>query len=70
MEIHSLIDHYHGPLSYEPKWNKAHFINNPNVVPPSAMTMHDYEIENNLTVRNAPYLLHVNQLDSSQVEDF
>jgi hypothetical protein len=45
---------YLGPLKFEPKWNYAHFINDPDVIPPSAKTMHDYEIEHSLDFRLAP----------------
>nr|QLC36828.1 RNA-dependent RNA polymerase [Sarcosphaera coronaria partitivirus] len=52
--IRKCFDKYQGPLSYEPKWNKAHFINDPDIIPPSAKTMHDYEIENDIKPRLAP----------------
>jgi hypothetical protein len=45
---------YLGPLSYAPKWNYAHFINGPDVIPPSAKTMHEYELEHEISVRQAP----------------
>jgi len=40
---------YMGPLSFAPKWNFAHFINAPNVVPPSSETMYDFRVRNNIT---------------------
>jgi hypothetical protein len=53
-QIRKCFDSYQGPLDYTPKWNLAHFINRPDVVPPSAKTMHEYECEHSLTVRTAP----------------
>jgi len=52
--IRRKISTYQGPLEYAPKWNYAHFINGPDVVPPSAKTMRDYEIEHDIKVRQAP----------------
>lgn len=52
--IRKCFDRYQGPLEFAPKWNFAHFINGPDVVPPSAKTMHDYEIEHDLKSRQAP----------------
>jgi len=53
-EIIQTYSQYKGPLAYAPKWNYAHFVNSPDVIPPSAMTMHDYEVLHNLTPRQAP----------------
>jgi hypothetical protein len=53
-EILQRYSRYQGPLQYAPKWNYAHFINDPDVVPPSAKTMHDYELEHSFSVRQAP----------------
>lgn len=53
-KVRQCFQEYQGPLSYAPKWNFAHFVNAPDVIPPSAKTMHQYEIENNLHVRQAP----------------
>jgi hypothetical protein len=36
------IAHWQGPLSFYPKWDRAHFVNDPDVIPPSAETMADY----------------------------
>jgi hypothetical protein len=55
-EVRAQFDHYHGPLSYAPKWNYAHFINDPDYVPEDALTMHDYEQLNGLPVRPVPFL--------------
>jgi hypothetical protein len=54
---HQILDtysQYKGPLQYAPKWNYAHFVQAPDVVPPSAKTMREYELEHNLKVRLAP----------------
>jgi hypothetical protein len=53
-EIQKCFESYQGPLEFAPKWNYAHFINGPDVIPPSAKTMHEYELEYNLTPRAAP----------------
>jgi hypothetical protein len=53
-EIRFAYSRYQGPLSYRPKWNYAHFINDPDVIPPSAKTMFQYEQEHSLTPRTAP----------------
>lgn len=45
---------YAGPLSYAPKWNFAHFVNAPDIIPPSAKTMHEYQLEHDLSTRSAP----------------
>jgi hypothetical protein len=53
-EVINVLSSYKGPLQYAPKWNYAHFINSPDVIPPSSKTMYEYEQEHNLTVRSAP----------------
>nr|WPM45966.1 MAG: RNA-dependent RNA polymerase [Cannabis cryptic virus] len=53
-EVREMYSEYKGPLSFEPKWNKAHFINDPNDIPPFSKTMRDYEKEHNLPVRVSP----------------
>jgi len=58
MQVRDLVSTYQGPLSYAPKWNYAHFINAPDVVPPSAKTMHEYELEYNIQFRSAPTFMH------------
>jgi hypothetical protein len=50
------ISSYQGPLSFEPKWNYAHFVNSPDIIPPDAKTMYDYEIEHSLRPRQSPTL--------------
>jgi len=66
MEIRETISYYHGPLSYAPKWNKAHFVLDPDdletpiidgdyvIVPHFAMTMYEFEQIHNLSPRIAP----------------
>jgi hypothetical protein len=53
-KVRSCFQQYLGPLQYAPKWNFAHFVNAPDVVPPSAKTMHEYELEHEISVRQAP----------------
>jgi len=55
-EVKNMISHYHGPLKYEPKWNYAHFIDPPDLIPPNAKTMEEYELENNIQRRVIPHL--------------
>ncbi|QRG29182.1 putative RdRp [Amaranthus cryptic virus 3] len=53
-EIRQHYSKYQGPLSYDPKWNYAHFVHSPDTVDPFAKTMMQYEKEMNLPVRQAP----------------
>jgi len=55
-DVRHVYDHYHGPLTYAPKWNFAHFINAPHIIPPSAKTMYEYRLEHNLTHSDTPML--------------
>lgn len=52
------IKRWQGPLSYYPKWNRAHFINDPDVIPPSAQTMAQFRAENQIPRREIPVLWH------------
>jgi hypothetical protein len=54
MAIRRQYSSYAGPLAFAPKWNYAHFINDPDVIPPSAMTMHDYEQKYGFQPPSAP----------------
>lgn len=56
LEIQTLVSTWQGPLDFQPKWNRAHFVTNPDVVPPSAKTMADYRQEHDLTPTD-PYLI-------------
>jgi len=40
---------WQGYLTAQPKWNSAHFVNLPHIIPPDAKTMTDYELEHKLT---------------------
>jgi hypothetical protein len=51
--IHRRLSTYAGPLQYAPKWNYAHFIHDPDFLPPFPKTMHEYEIEHNIKVQPA-----------------
>lgn len=55
-EIQAVYDCYQGPLAYAPKWNFAHFINAPNVAPPSSKTMADYRLEHHIPCPPTPVL--------------
>nr|ATS94415.1 RNA-dependent RNA polymerase [Podosphaera prunicola partitivirus 4] len=50
-EIRDIYSRYAGPLNYSPKWNEAHFINDPNVIPPSAVTMAEYRVTHQIPRR-------------------
>ena len=53
-EIREVYSRYKGPLTYEPKWNKAHFINDPDCSTIRSKTMLDYEKEHRLPMKIAP----------------
>lgn len=55
-EVINKVSHWQGPLGYAPKWNFAHFINAPNVVPPSSKTMYEYMLEHKLKQFMPPLL--------------
>jgi hypothetical protein len=41
-EVRHVYSYYHGPLSYAPKWNEAHFTSPPNELPPGSITMLEF----------------------------
>lgn len=53
-EIRQVYSTYKGPLSFDPKWNHSHFINDPDVTPPFSKTMSMYEKEHSLSLRIPP----------------
>ena len=53
-EVQRVYSTYKGPLTFTPKWNDAHFINEPNITPPSPKTMLQYERENGIPPKTAP----------------
>jgi hypothetical protein len=55
-DVRYVYSYYHGPLSYAPKWNYAHFINSPDYVPPHSKTMEMYRHEHKLAPRIIPDL--------------
>lgn len=55
-EVRNKYAEWQGPLDYSPKWNFAHFVNAPNIVPPSVKTMADYRIEHNIQRDPIPIL--------------
>jgi len=47
-EVRKIYSTWQGPLDYAPKWNYAHFINSPNIIPPGAMTIRDYRLKHDI----------------------
>nr|UDL14333.1 MAG: RNA-dependent RNA polymerase [Betapartitivirus sp.] len=56
LTVQQHISRWQGPLSYYPKWDRAHFVNDPDVIPPSAETMADYRARMNIPRRDIPSL--------------
>nr|UWK02060.1 RNA-dependent RNA polymerase [Fusarium poae partitivirus 1] len=52
--VYHTVSRWKGPLSYQPKWDLAHFVNQPDVVPPDSVTLHEVWSELNFT----PPILH------------
>jgi hypothetical protein len=50
-ELRHQVSTWQGPLDFQPKWNRAHFVNNPDVIPPSAKTMADYQQEHGILLQ-------------------
>nr|UYW66703.1 putative RNA-dependent RNA polymerase [Rhizoctonia solani virus 717] len=48
-EIQHLLSYYHGPLRPEPKWNYAHFPQDPDFRPKDYVTLLDYMERNNIS---------------------
>jgi len=40
LKVSQTIRQWKGPLSYQPKWDLAHFVNQPDVIPPDSITLH------------------------------
>lgn len=53
-EVLKKYDHWQGYLKPQPKWNDAHWINLPHVIPPDSKTMYDYELEHSLPHGHPP----------------
>lgn len=47
--IRTTLSSWKGPLSYQPKWDLAHFVKQPDQVPDDSITLYDYMKENNLS---------------------
>nr|DAD54819.1 TPA_asm: RNA-dependent RNA polymerase [Quinoa-associated betapartitivirus 2] len=58
-QVLDVYSSYKGPLSYDPKWTYAHFMNDPDNVPPAHKTMRMYELANDIQVRPAPTFVTV-----------
>jgi hypothetical protein len=54
--VRSHISKWQGPLSFYPKWDRSHFINDPDVIPPSAQTIAEYRAANNILRPEIPFL--------------
>jgi hypothetical protein len=54
--VRKKLSSWQGPLNFSPKWNRAHFINDPDVVPPNAKTIADYRAEHNIQREPIPVL--------------
>jgi len=53
-EILKKYQFWHGPLSFAPKWNFAHFINAPDVIPSQSETLYEYRIRNKIDRKPIP----------------
>jgi hypothetical protein len=59
------FESYLGPLTFEPKWNPAHFTQLPDSILTDAITMAEFERQNGLHVGPALFLLPtVNSVES------
>nr|BCD56387.1 putative RNA-dependent RNA polymerase [Lichen partiti-like RNA virus sp.] len=47
-QVREIYSYWHGPLDFQPKWNKAHFVSDPDKIPPSAMTVAEYRQLHNI----------------------
>jgi len=41
LTVAQAIKQWKGPLSYQPKWDLAHFVNQPDVIPPDSITLYE-----------------------------
>jgi len=41
LTVTQAIKQWKGPLSYQPKWDLAHFVNQPDVIPPDSITLYE-----------------------------
>jgi hypothetical protein len=55
-EVRQHVATWQGPLPFQPKWNLAHFINQPDIIPPSAETMFEYRSKNDVPRTAVPEL--------------
>jgi len=55
-EVRQHIAQWQGPLPFQPKWNLAHFINQPDIIPPSAETLFEYRSRNGIDRKPIPEL--------------
>jgi hypothetical protein len=50
------VSKWQGPLSFYPKWDRAHFINDPDVIPPSSITMAEFRASNEIPRPEIPFV--------------
>ncbi|AFW17810.1 RNA-dependent RNA polymerase [Heterobasidion partitivirus 8] len=50
LHVSQKLSRWQGPLSYQPKWDLAHFINQPDVIPDDSITMFEYMQEHSLSL--------------------
>nr|QVI03751.1 putative RNA-dependent RNA polymerase [Aplosporella javeedii partitivirus 1] len=55
-DVREQVSQWQGPLPFQPKWNLAHFINQPDVIPSSAITMQQYRTQNAIPHPEIPAL--------------
>jgi len=55
-QVRDKVRTWQGPLSFYPKWNRAHFIHDPDVVPSPVTTVQDFRLANSISRRNIPTL--------------
>jgi len=55
-QVRDKVRTWRGPLTFYPKWNRAHFIHDPDVVPPFSKTVLEYRRDNKIARRQIPTL--------------
>jgi hypothetical protein len=48
-QVRHAISSWKGPLSFQPKWDLAHFVLQPDITPPDSLTLHEYMKEHSLS---------------------
>jgi hypothetical protein len=55
-QVRRHVERWQGPLSFYPKWDRAHFVNDPWVIPPSSETMSEFRNRNSIPRPEVPDL--------------